>query len=46
MVNTVTPKGVTLSFTAPQGVASGYVYVWKNADLTIGLVDNVVLAAA
>jgi hypothetical protein len=46
LVSSLTPAGVSISFTAPQGVASGYVFVWKNTNGAIGVVDNLTLAAA
>jgi hypothetical protein len=42
----VVAANLSLTFTAPAGAVSGYVYVWKNADTVIGLVDNITLAAA
>jgi len=45
LISSLTPAGVSISFTAPQGAASGYVYVWKNANGAIGVVDNLALVA-
>jgi hypothetical protein len=45
LVSSLTPAGVSISFTAPQGVASGYVFVWKNTNGAIGVVDNLALVA-
>jgi len=45
-VSSLTPSGVSLPFTMPAGVASGYVYIWKNASAAVGVVTNLSLAAA
>jgi len=45
LISSLTPAGVSISFTAPQGVASGYVFVWKNTNGAIGVVDNLALVA-
>ena len=45
LVSSLTPAGVSVSFTAPAGVASGYVYVWKNTNSAIGVVDDVAVVA-
>ena len=45
LVSSLTAATASIRFTAPQGVASGYVYFWKNANAAIGLVDNVSLVA-
>ena len=45
LVSSLTPAAVSVSFTAPSGVASGYVYVWKNANTAIAVVDNLSLTA-
>ena len=45
LVSSLTPSAVSISFTAPQGMASGLVFVWKNANTAIGVVDNVSLVA-
>ena len=37
--------GVSLSFTAPGGIASGNVYVWKNANAALAVVDSFSLVA-
>jgi Glycosyl hydrolases family 8 len=44
VVSSLTPAAVAITFTAPAGVASGYVYVWKNANAALGVVDNLSLA--
>jgi hypothetical protein len=44
-VSALTSTGVSVYFTAPQGVASGYVFVWKNANSAMAIVDNLSLAA-
>jgi hypothetical protein len=36
----------SISFTVPPGVASGYVFVWKNASVAVGMVQNLSLAPA
>jgi hypothetical protein len=46
VVTSLTPTGVTIAFTAPAGAASGYVYVWKNANSAIAVLDNFSLVAA
>jgi len=46
VVSSLTPAAVAIAFTAPAGVASGYVYVWKNANSALGVVDNLALAVA
>ena len=46
VVGSLTPAPVAITFTAPAGVASGYVYVWKNASSALGVVDNLALALA
>jgi hypothetical protein len=45
LVASLTPAGVSISFTAPQGMASGYVFVWKNTNGAIGVVDDVSVVA-
>ncbi len=40
LVNALSFNGVSLTFTVPQGMTSGYVYVWKNANAAMGLIDN------
>jgi hypothetical protein len=45
LVSSLTPTSAAVQFTAPQGAASGYVYVWKNANSAVGVVDNLSLAA-
>ncbi|HKB55239.1 MAG TPA: glycosyl hydrolase family 8 [Ramlibacter sp.] len=42
-VSDVTSTGVSVTFTAPQGAASGYVYVWKDASVAYAIVGNVSL---
>jgi len=46
VISSVTPAGVSVAFTAPASATSGYVYVWKNANAAVGVVDNLVLTAA
>lgn len=43
VISSLTPGAVSITFTAPQGVASGYVYVWKNANSAVAVVDNLAL---
>jgi hypothetical protein len=45
LVASLTPTGVSITFTAPAGAASGYVYVWKNANSAMAVVDNLQLVA-
>ncbi|HKB53638.1 MAG TPA: carbohydrate binding domain-containing protein, partial [Ramlibacter sp.] len=45
LVSATASTAVSVAFTAPTGVASGYVYVWKNANSAIGVVDNLSLVA-
>ena len=45
LVTSLTPTAVSVAFTAPQGVAGGYVYIWKNANTALGVVDNLALVA-
>jgi hypothetical protein len=45
LVSSLTPVGVSISFTAPQGAANCTVFVWKNANGAIGVVDNLALVA-
>jgi hypothetical protein len=45
LVASLTPTGVSIAFTAPSGAASGYVYLWKNANSAIAVVDNLQLVA-
>jgi hypothetical protein len=45
VVNATTSTAVSLYFTAPHGVAGGYVYVWKNANAAIAVVDSLSLVA-
>jgi hypothetical protein len=40
------PASGSITFTAPAGVASGYVFVWKNASVAVGMVSKLSLAAA
>jgi hypothetical protein len=45
LVSSLTPAGVSITFTAPQGATSGYAFVWKNANSAIAVVDNISLQA-
>jgi hypothetical protein len=45
LVSSLTAANLTVSFTAPQGAASGVVYIWKNADSALGYVDDLSLVA-
>jgi hypothetical protein len=45
-VGTTSNSSVSITFTAPQGAASGYVYVWKNASTARALVSSIQLSAA
>lgn len=45
LVSSLTSVGVSISFTAPQGTVSAVVYVWKNTNGAIGVVDTLALAA-
>jgi hypothetical protein len=40
----LSPASLTFSFTAPAGVASAQVYVWKNANSAVGLVRSIAIA--
>jgi hypothetical protein len=46
LTSSLTPVSGSISFTAPQGVASGYIYVWKNTNDAIGVVTNLALVAS
>jgi hypothetical protein len=46
LVASLTPTGVSVAFTAPAGAASGYVYLWKNANGAMAVVDNLSLVPA
>jgi len=43
--SSVTMVSGFLTFTAPQGATSGYVFIWKNASAAIGIVGNLSLVA-
>ena len=45
LVATTASSPVTITFTVPAGVASGNVFVWKNANAAVGVIDNVTLVA-
>ncbi|NKE65637.1 hypothetical protein RAMLITH_07355 [Ramlibacter sp. RBP-2] len=45
VVSSLTPAAVSIAFTAPQGAAGFQVYVWKNQNAAIGVVDNMSLTA-
>jgi hypothetical protein len=44
-VNSLTPTGMAVDFTAPSGAVSASVYIWKNASGAVAVVDNVALTA-
>jgi hypothetical protein len=46
LVSAMSATNVSVSFTAPANAASGYVFVWKNANAAMGLAGRLVLAAA
>ena len=43
LVATTASSTVTATFTVPAGVASGNVFVWKNANAAVGVISNVTL---
>jgi hypothetical protein len=45
LVSALSSTSVSVTFTVPAGVASGNVFVWKNANAAIGVVDSFSLAA-
>jgi hypothetical protein len=45
LVSALSPTGVAIAFTAPAGVVGCNVYVWKNQNAAIGVVDNLALTA-
>jgi len=45
LVSSLTSTSLSVSFTAPQGMASGIVYIWKNANSALGYVDDLSLVA-
>ena len=45
VVSSLTPAAVSIAFTAPQGAADFQVYVWKNQNAALAIVDSVGLAA-
>jgi len=45
LVSSTASTAVSITFTVPAGVASGNVFVWKNANAAAGVVDNLVLVA-
>jgi hypothetical protein len=45
LVSSLTAATLSVSFTAPQGTASGIVYIWKNADAALAYVDDLALVA-
>jgi len=45
LVSSLTSTGLSVSFTVPQGAASGIVYIWKNANSALGYVAGLSLAA-
>jgi hypothetical protein len=46
LVSSTAASGVSVSFTAPAGAASGYVFIWKNASNAVAIVGNLSLGAA
>ena len=46
LVTSLSSVNVSVSFTAPQGFTKSTVYVWKNANAAVGVIDNVSLATA
>jgi hypothetical protein len=44
--NNMSPASGSITFTVPAGVATAYVYVWKNANAAVGMVQNLSLAQA
>jgi hypothetical protein len=45
LVSSLTAANLSISFTVPQGAASGLVYIWKNANSALGYVDDLSLVA-
>jgi hypothetical protein len=45
LVSSTASTAVSITFTVPAGVASGNVFVWKNANAAAGVVDNLSLVA-
>jgi hypothetical protein len=45
LISSLTAANLSISFTVPQGAASGLVYIWKNADSALGYVDDLSLVA-
>jgi hypothetical protein len=45
LVSSTAATPVSIQFTVPAGVASGNVFVWKNANAAAGVIDNLVLVA-
>ena len=45
VVSSLTPAAVSIAFTAPQGAAGFQVYVWKNQNAALGVVDNMALVS-
>jgi hypothetical protein len=41
----MSPTAVSIQFTVPAGVASGNVFVWKNANSALGVVGKLSLVA-
>ena len=46
LVATTAASPIAITFTVPAGVASGNVFVWKNANSAAGVIDNLVLVQA
>jgi hypothetical protein len=45
LVSSLTPANGSIAFTAPQGATSGYVFVWKNSNGALALVQRLSLVA-
>jgi hypothetical protein len=45
LVSSTSPAAVAIQFTVPAGVASGNVFVWKNANSALGVVGKLSLVA-
>ncbi|HSI53674.1 MAG TPA: glycosyl hydrolase family 8 [Ramlibacter sp.] len=43
LCNSVAPVSGAMTFVAPQGATSGYVFIWKNTNAAVGLVDSLSL---
>ncbi|MDB5875185.1 MAG: hypothetical protein JWQ07_4627 [Ramlibacter sp.] len=45
LANSLAPVNGSVTFTVPQGVASGYVFIWKNTNSAVAVVDSLSLVA-